>query len=159
MKTAICLIGNNPNIFQTQDVYPDSTLFTSVDLGSFEHNIEKLAHDKQNYELNTKQVFDICVYINADTNLVLPQLETNIQPNTLYAMSEYTSAPTDLFFHYLPPLKINTDFFYCDSKTFNLMSLYRKWQRMISNQQPVPEDSMLYLHMMSVGIKNKRISL
>jgi hypothetical protein len=168
MKVACCFTGFNPIPDKCKDFlkqFVDVTYFQNND-DTFEKNITVLGIKKQRFELDrlletsqkNESFFDVCVYV--DTNVALDHYDINcataIQKNTIYSLSKFVNS-TEKVFGLFPQYHIDTEFFYCDSKTFNLISLFDKYKNITVGMYTVPSDTVFYSYLQCMGIKNRSL--
>lgn len=169
MKVACCFSGNlsiPQKCNEFLKVFDDVQYFHYDDpTKTFERNIEKLAIDKQHYELyllkktqlQTLSFFDVCVYINTHLNFDNHDLQfKGCNKNTIYTLSDYTEKQPkvfDLFTQY----NVSKDFFYCDSKTFNTIGLFGKFGYMTQGMYTVPQETFFYSFIQNMGIENRSL--
>lgn len=157
MLTALCISGNNTvnlELFQytVLENYSNLKIFYS-NKSNFINDLISLANQKQLYELNYKDHFSKVIYINSNFEISKIKSIKSVSPNTLYSVATYTDAESEVFFHNKTQYYIDPGFFYCDSKTFNLVSLYSKFKNMILGEHPIPEKSEFYIFLLNMGIK------
>jgi hypothetical protein len=157
MVIAVCISGTDDN-HKSESFRHNLTknlsdvVFFHSDDNSFDSSIFKLTNQKQRYELDCKQEFKLVIYIardffTTDVNIKNPKI------CTLYTINKYIDDYPEVFFHNLTQYHINTDFFYCDSKTFNIVSNFYKFKNMIKGEFPIPEKSKFYSFLLNMGVK------
>jgi|TARA_B110000908_G_scaffold98554_1_gene116354 hypothetical protein len=169
MRVACCCSGPNPipNTYKEFFKVFDNVKYFYYDdpSKSFERNVEKLALDKQQYELellqNTHQqhssFYDVCIYLNTYISFENLNLEfKGCDKNTVYTVSDYTEQQPKVF-DMFKQYNVSKDFFYCDSKTFNTIGLYNKFKHMTHDMYAVPQETFFYSFLQSMGIKNRSL--
>jgi len=138
----------------------NSVVYFNDQSANFGDAISNLSYMKNEYELVNKQKFDLCVYINSD-NVILCDLQdvTTINANTLYSESHYL--PGDIHvscFGWYWAYNVSSDFFYCDSKTFNLLGTYNSFVEILKDEFKLADEIFFYSFLHNMGIKNFAIN-
>lgn len=159
MLTALCISFNDTDISAATptnitmvDDRTNLKIFYS-NKNSFVGDLVSLANQKQLYELDYKDNFSKVIYINSSFDTSKVKCIKPVTSNTLYSVATYDDIETELFFYSKTQYCIDTNFFYCDSKTFNLISLYSKFKNMISGEHSIPEKLEFYIFLLNMGIK------
>ena len=161
MKVACCLSGSQPITQKYKDFLQN---FETVQYFSYSHpsdkfekNIQRLCIDKQSVELNTKEFFDLCVYINTNNEIDqdLPVIKS-VSANTIYTISNWLM--DNGVFGKFSNFYVDQKFFYCDSKTFNVISTFEKYTQMLENEYKLPEQTFFYSFIQNMGIVNSCIN-
>lgn len=169
MKVACCFSGPNRIPKKCNDflaTFSNITYFQYVEHQNFENTIAQLGIKKQKFELEklqqtsvqTESFFDVCVYI--DTLRSFDEYNkltfTDFKKNTLYSLSKFVNDEEKVF-NLFPQYYVDTGFFYCDSKTFNLISQYNKYKNITVGMYTVPANTLFYSYIQCMGIKNRSL--
>jgi len=161
MKVACCFSGSNQISSKYKEFLKNFETIKFFNYNhpddKFEKNIQKLFLDKQTYELSNRDFFDICIYINTDITIdhELPFVN-HISPNTIYTISEWV-LDREVFGQF-SNFYVDQNFFYCDSKTFNVIGTYNKYIKMLENEYNLPPKTFFYGFLQNMGITNSSIN-
>lgn len=160
MRVAFC---SNREHHQSEFVQNVKTRLPSVDeffpindMG-FERNMFELGIQKQRHALSHMIDYDVVVYMNADMQADFLPIVCKPKPNTLYTIGGFSDEPAECWFHFRQQFILSKEFFFCDSKTFDIISLFYKFKQLINGERPIPDKTSFYIYLLNMGIINEHI--